>query len=429
MRIGIFIDDYQQKTVNGVVTSTRNYKRALEELGHEVWLVAPTAKDEIDDEPHVIRLKSFPTPPMKLLEKRRGAITYPGFEKKFDEYHFDVVHTMTEFLVGMLGHNVAKRQGIPHIDTFHTLYAEMFQAFPVDVFLTTLLNSFVTPLSFRKKPINVLKKELFDTATRADLIKEKNWQISNIFLNETSFVVVPSRHLRAKLVARGLTTPSAVLPNGLFTEFYRENHGTKLPFRRQKNDFWVATVGRISGEKRQEILVDALSDLPANVKAVIVGDGPAMDDLRDRVRAKNLGARVILAGAKERAAVADILQNVDAFAMTSYHFDNQPMVILEAIASGLPVVYCDSDLREGLAPAKFSANGELRNAARANALLTDGIDGEAFAKALKKLAAEKSLRETLSQNSRKLSQNFDSLKLAKKLVKIYQTATPLARKP
>ena len=57
MRIGLFIDDYLP-SVHGVATSTATYKQALEDLGHEVFVVAPKVEDYDDYDDHVIRMPS-----------------------------------------------------------------------------------------------------------------------------------------------------------------------------------------------------------------------------------------------------------------------------------------------------------------------------------------------------------------------------------
>ena len=76
--------------------------------------------------------------------------------------------------------------------------------------------------------------------------------------------------------------------------------------------------------------------------------------------------RVILTGTCSPEEVAVLLKQADVFSLASYHFDNQPMVFLEAAASGLPIVYCDERMTECLT--------------ERNAILTDGIEGEDFAR-------------------------------------------------
>lgn len=414
MRIGIFTDDYLPN-INGVITSIQNYRKALEQLGHEVWVIAPKFKDYVDEETNIIRLSSIASPvPMKLIEGRRGAILRPGLERSFDKYHFDVIHTQTEFFVGILGHRVAKRQKIPHVATIHTLYAEFIYDYPRDVFIYTLANSVITPLNLRKMPVNILKRDLvsLDKEKRADFIKDRNWQTTKLFLDDSSHVITPSAHLRKKLRKKGLIPPCSVLPNGITTGYFQVDHGSKLPFRREEGDFWIATFGRISGEKRQCVLLNALSELPANFKAVIAGPGPELETLREEAANLGLADRVVFPGFYTREEAADILQNVDAFAMTSYRFDNQPMVILEAISAGLPIIYCDDDLKEGLT--------------EKNAILTDGIEGVDFAAAIKKLADDPELKSAMGAASKELSEDFDSVKLAKKLIRIYKKAPPLS---
>ena len=48
--------------------------------------------------------------------------------------------------------------------------------------------------------------------------------------------------------------------------------------------------------------------------------------------------------------IAQALRDADAFVLASYRFDNQPIVIPESLAAGLPVLYCDDRLDVGLSP-------------------------------------------------------------------------------
>ena len=58
MRIGFFTDTYTPQ-INGVVTSIRLFKKALETLGHEVYVFAPDPDHHEDDE-EVVRFLSVP---------------------------------------------------------------------------------------------------------------------------------------------------------------------------------------------------------------------------------------------------------------------------------------------------------------------------------------------------------------------------------
>jgi glycosyltransferase involved in cell wall biosynthesis len=106
------------------------------------------------------------------------------------------------------------------------------------------------------------------------------------------------------------------------------------------NAFVVGTVGRIVAEKNQALLVDALADrLAETLQLVIVGDGPLLPALRERVARLGERARFVhLLGA--RRDVPRLLAACDVFALSS-DSEGLPLVIVEAMATGLPVVSTD----------------------------------------------------------------------------------------
>ncbi len=98
----------------------------------------------------------------------------------------------------------------------------------------------------------------------------------------------------------------------------------------------VGTVGRLSPEKDQSLLIDAMTPLlEAQRQLVIVGDGPEREALHLRVAATWKSAFVHMTGA--RADAENLLAAFDVFALTS-RSEGLPLVLLEAMAMRLPVV-------------------------------------------------------------------------------------------
>lgn len=95
----------------------------------------------------------------------------------------------------------------------------------------------------------------------------------------------------------------------------------------------IGSVGRVAKEKNHALLLRAAAPLlNANTHVVVVGDGPLMDALRDQA---NGISHVHLTGM--RSDVPDVLNAFDIFAMSS-DTEGMPLVVLEAMATGLPVV-------------------------------------------------------------------------------------------
>jgi len=102
-------------------------------------------------------------------------------------------------------------------------------------------------------------------------------------------------------------------------------------------DAWVfGTVGRIATEKNHALLVRALAPLLGpGARLVIAGDGPLRAELTELVKTLGVGSFIHLLGA--RRDVPDVLNALDAFVMSS-DTEGLPLVVLEAMATGLPVL-------------------------------------------------------------------------------------------
>jgi glycosyltransferase involved in cell wall biosynthesis len=69
----------------------------------------------------------------------------------------------------------------------------------------------------------------------------------------------------------------------------------------------------------------------------VVGDGPSLEDSRKLVDAAGLGAAVTIRGGRPKSTVAELMRGADVFVLPS-KFETQGVVLLEAMASGLPIV-------------------------------------------------------------------------------------------
>lgn len=103
----------------------------------------------------------------------------------------------------------------------------------------------------------------------------------------------------------------------------------------------IGTVGRLSKEKNQEVMIDAIRRLPDCVRGFIVGDGPRMKELREMGRDK-----ILFPGQIALDLIPLALQAMDIFCLPS-RWEGFGIACIEAMASGLPVVVSDiPSLRE-----------------------------------------------------------------------------------
>jgi 1,2-diacylglycerol 3-alpha-glucosyltransferase len=410
MKIAFFTDDYLPY-VHGVTTSIQNYRQALEELGHEVYIVAPKPKmkNYVDDDDHVIRMPSVMS---YIFDKRPVSLLYPGIARKLYKYDFDIVHSHTQFYLFVIAGLVAKKQNIPHVTTVHTLFSELLDDYPTAVTAGLIAASVGFPFVYKQKPILPFSsaKEILDLSTyeRGEIRKRQGWRLISACVDQADFGIAPSHHLRETLLESGTTIPLHIMPNGISLERYEAAKSADSPLSKQPGEKFIVSVARVSGEKRQRVLIDSLQYLQTtNTKLILVGDGPECKNLQRRADELGVGDKVVFTGLLPPEEVAAILKQSDIFTLASYHFDNQPMSILEAIASGLPIVYCDEQLTEALTVE--------------NSLLTDGIEGEDFAKAFDALLRDDKKRAIMSKASLKVSKEFDRSELVKQLEQTYKT--------
>ena len=121
MKIGLFTDTFYPE-INGVATSCLNLQRELTRRGHDVHVYAPKCKGwEENQHENVHYLASAP---LLVLKDRNFAFPTPLTSWEAEKIDFDVVHTNSEFVMGMFGHHVAGSLGCAQVHTYHTVWED-----------------------------------------------------------------------------------------------------------------------------------------------------------------------------------------------------------------------------------------------------------------------------------------------------------------
>ncbi len=358
--------DYHPTTLGGVQTAVAALRRGLERAGHRVTLFAaplPGAAAEPDDD--VVELAPLAGAvvngfPMVLPTARNAALIDAAFAARGP---IDIVHTHTTYGVAISGMKAARRHRIPLIHTAQSrddAFIENTAPAPYlsALALRTLHGRFVDhPADRPRRPESRAARHAWHTIVGQGQAADR--------------VIAPTRHFADLMLAHGLSTPIEVVSNGvddaLLDRADRDgDHERRGPLR-------LIWCGRLSAEKRLLESIEAVRRSPGCTLDVY-GDGDLSGRAAAAVADHGLGQRVTLHGRVSQRECLDAMADADALLFPSWGFDTQGMVLLEAIAVGLPVVYCDPDLAESVPVAASVRAGDASPAAIAAAI--DALAGD-----------------------------------------------------
>jgi glycosyltransferase involved in cell wall biosynthesis len=149
--------------------------------------------------------------------------------------------------------------------------------------------------------------------------------------HKAAAVVANSHGLRDLAVSFDKGVPIRVIPNGVDLNTFQAP-------QRDWNKAQLLFVGRIVYQKGLDLLLEALSELRhLEWELNIVGDGPRRKLLEAQAARLGIGERVNFLGWQPREALPGLFHGATLFAYPSRH-EGMPNAVLEAMASGLPVV-------------------------------------------------------------------------------------------
>ncbi|MFD1432213.1 glycosyltransferase family 4 protein [Lacticaseibacillus yichunensis] len=316
MNIGIFTDSYFPQ-VSGISTSIKTLKDELERRGNTVYIFTTTDPHVPDDavEPNLFRFTSVPF--ISFTDRRiaiRGMFHAYAVAK---ELKLDIVHTQTEFSMGYIGKFVARQLKIPVVHTYHTMYED---------YLHYVMNGHLL------RPYHVK-------------------QFIRAFLYHVAGVIAPSERSEDSLLGYGVKTPISIIPTGVDL---RQFSAAKNPQLRDQlgltNVPVLLSLSRVAYEKRIDKVVDAMPSILQripNAVLLIVGDGPAKEDLEAQAQSLGITDHVKFTGEVDHREIADYYRAADLFVSAS-DSESQGLTYIEALAAGLKVVALAGEYTQSL---------------------------------------------------------------------------------
>lgn len=309
MKIGMMADTYKPY-VSGITSYIDLNKRALENMGHEVYVFTFGDLDHKDNESRVIRSPGLPLADTGYYLSLR----YKTAAKKLLQT-MDVVHVHHPFLSGRLALAYCRPASIPIVFTNHTRF---------DLYAQARL-----PIMPEEISLSLLQAYMPDFCESMDL------------------VISPSEGMKKVLRQFGVEGHIEVVPNGAnLTNFHNANPLPRSEFGFSDDDILLIYTGRIAPEKNLEFLIQAfagVAEIIPNVYLLIVGGGqkehvemvtpvPADFGVQERVR---------FVGMVPYEKLPSYLAMCNIF-VTASVTEVHPYTVIEAMGAGLPIMGIDS---------------------------------------------------------------------------------------
>ncbi len=372
-------------TANGVITSVKNLQSELERLGHKVRVLTLSDTVHSYKDGKVYYVSSLPA-----LVYPNARVTLPLHNDLVRElilWKPDVIHSQCEISTMPYAERISRCTGAPIVHTFHTMYEQYVGYIGIN--------------------------ERFSKYTVSSLAK---WRLRNV-----SLLIAPSTKTKKALQSYSLRAPIRVIPSGISLSQHRKRISEEARRKKREelgiapDDFVMVFLGRLGKEKNIDELLTLCSRARrrySNIRLLIVGGGPAKEELEERAVRLGLGKRVIFTGMVDPASVQTYYQLGDVFVCASTS-ETQGLTYIEAAANGLPLL-CRRDpvlgdiLHEGENGFSYTTQKE-------------------FFEALSFIATNPEWRRAAKKKSEALSLRFDKAVFAKSILRAYAYALRVCR--
>ena len=380
LKILITTDLFTTET-NGVVTSVKNLFDQLTAKGHDVRILTISDSFHSHKEGAVYYVRSVPLkavyPDLRMPTTYRSRLI-----QEIIDWKPDVVHNQCEFFSFQFAARISRITGAPIVHTYHTLYEQYLTSYVVP---SKRLGEFVAKMFSRNRLRNV------------------------------KTLVAPTLKVENALQGYGLHAPISVVPSGISLE---QHHQRLSPEQRRQmrqslgigeDDRVMLNLGRLGGEKNLGELMELFAQARQHndkLKFLIVGDGPAREDLQRQAQRLGVAEYVIFTGMVDPSQVQNYYQLGDIFVSASTS-ETQGLTYIEAAANGLPLLCRQDDcladvLQEG-------QNGYEYTSA------------EEFLQAIDMAMHDTQWREAAARRSQEIAAAFDKKAFGEAIENIYES--------
>jgi glycosyltransferase involved in cell wall biosynthesis len=306
MRIALVTENFLPK-LDGVTRTLAMLLEHLQRRGHAAMVLGPRGAPRRYAGARIYGARGLPLP---FYPELRALLPSPSLERRLARFHPDIVHVAEPMLLGAMGVVWAQRLGVPLISSYHTNLAAYCAYF------------------------------------RLGMLETPVWAYRRMLHNSCDATLCPSpstaRELRDQAFERVM-----LWPRGVDGDLFHPSRRSLAWRLRILGDAGHCSdkqpialyVGRLSHEKNLGALVEAWNAVRGrDARLVIVGDGPARGDLE---RALSSPA-VTFTGYLRGEVLAEVYASSDLFVFPS-RTETFGQVVLEAMASGLPVLGFDAD--------------------------------------------------------------------------------------
>ncbi|MGI6371268.1 MAG: glycosyltransferase [Patescibacteria group bacterium] len=306
LRIAFFTDTYLP-TPTGTAVVVETYRRHLAKLGHDVFVIAPQFAKYKDSSKNIIRVPSVQLPnrpETPLARPITGRVLRTI--KKLD---LDIIHTFSIYSVGNFGLEFAKKTRRPAIFTMDALYTEHIKYY----------------------------RDIFKPFARSWYIRQ-----SRRHANQSTCVLVPTPSARRLVTKLGVVSPVHIVPAGVDVSDFSSTTPQALRdhFNIPAGQKILLFVGRLDEQSNIRFLLRTFREVwykDEHVHLLLIGRGPQEDIFQKIVEREPFGDNVTFGGFMPKGELNKVYGACDLFLFPCTNA-TQAIVILEAMASGLPTV-------------------------------------------------------------------------------------------
>lgn len=371
LRVAIFTGNYNH-IQDGVSLTLNRLVAYLEAHGVPVIVFGPTIDEPaIDHEGEFVPVPSVPVPGRS---EYRVTVGFPeSAQNRLREFEPTLIHLATPDVLGFRAMRWGQANNIQIVASYHTHFTSYLKYYNLD------------------------------------MLKMLGWKYLAWFYSQCKHIYVPSPSMANELNEEGIEEGIRIWARGVNTDDFNPKH-RDMEWRRsvgfQDSDKVVSFVSRLVWEKNLQTFVDTVKRLQqntSNVKAMVVGDGPAKKELEHMLPEAHFTGFVTGRQLSRAYASSDVF----LFPSETETFGN---VTLEAMSSGLPCVVADATGSRSLVESGV------------NGFLAAPRDTQEFARCVARIVEDHSLWEEMSKAARQKALAYSWDNVNGKLLEDYREA-------